>query len=1017
METIQKILSRIAGVLMILLLFASGLQAREHAIKPVYQGSNPTKESRAVITWDGSEDVYWNNPDNWDSNTVPGSTDDVVIPSGTPNDPVLSQASNGYCHDLTIDAGAILQLDNMNSMGTSFDIYGSITNNGDLYHTSDVMINLLGGSSETFGGTGNYSYNNEWVSFILRSDYGAHYTLTNDILLLQQLELDAGTAFSLDSYNLQVYSFTLNTSGVLNQNSGTLRIAGETIIFNGTFNCNTGTTWFNAGSSIYAATDQTIPSEDYYSLKVNANNGTTATLGNLSGTNVVVENELRIVAPFSDAGTISCYSDILIKGDFVFGEADDYSINLNIGNGKIFGDGSGNFSTNTNSGNLIDIEYTKSNAISGFGNDCNYNFSGTVKYSGTSDQHIIRGTYENLHLTGASVKYLSDSVEVSGDITISSGTFDVRGKKLGIGNSSSDNYGPFYNFYQNNRSQMLYKSAEIGEEGDISHIGFKITSLTEAGYENMNNLSIKLLHTTENSLPSSFVDMSGASEVLSSASYELPNSPGWFTFDIADFPYNGSDNLIIEISWGDNGDWTYDEYNLSRTDYSGGADYLFCYGYSDTETPPAWDGRVKTRPDLLLMGGTSSNNIRIAGDWVNEGNVYFNQSDVVFNGSMPQSADGGGSPFFTLELQNANGLILSGNVEITDSLKFTDGKISTDAYLLSLGSVDNDMVISGACETAYVNASGAGKVKMYHNSQSKDYLFPVGDEAIYSPFTFNPGTSVLTSDAWTSIRVVNAAHPDLVDPTEPHLTRYWEFTPSGISSPDYAVHFVYDPADDVYGSEGMLYPAKYTAAEWTSGVYAANTTEHSLSWSGLTSFSDFTGAGKAALPVELVYYEGKCVDETMELAWQTASECNSAWFVIEKSRNMIDFVAADSIPAAGFSNTNRNYHWVDDAYTTSFPYYRLLMMDTDNSSKYADWISVWCSEMKVEGFELQRISNSYRIEYIGHESGETSFELFSAGGNRILFENRMMEPGDGFFVSMESMNAGIYLLKVSKNDV
>lgn len=57
----------------------------------------------ATITWTGSEDTDWHKKCNWSSNTVPTCSDDVIIPSGTANKPVIS----GVAHCKTIDVQTV----------------------------------------------------------------------------------------------------------------------------------------------------------------------------------------------------------------------------------------------------------------------------------------------------------------------------------------------------------------------------------------------------------------------------------------------------------------------------------------------------------------------------------------------------------------------------------------------------------------------------------------------------------------------------------------------------------------------------------------------------------------------------------------------------------------------------------------------------------------------------------------------------------------------------------------------
>ena len=64
----------------------------------------------AATTWDGSTDTDWTDSTNWSAG-VPDSSDDVTIPTGLSNYPML--AANADCSDLTLDSGATLNLASM----------------------------------------------------------------------------------------------------------------------------------------------------------------------------------------------------------------------------------------------------------------------------------------------------------------------------------------------------------------------------------------------------------------------------------------------------------------------------------------------------------------------------------------------------------------------------------------------------------------------------------------------------------------------------------------------------------------------------------------------------------------------------------------------------------------------------------------------------------------------------------------------------------------------------------------
>ena len=59
------------------------------------------------ISWDGSFGSDWNTAANWSGNSVPTSTDNVIIPD-VANDPVIDTYTNAVCNTLTLEPGATL---------------------------------------------------------------------------------------------------------------------------------------------------------------------------------------------------------------------------------------------------------------------------------------------------------------------------------------------------------------------------------------------------------------------------------------------------------------------------------------------------------------------------------------------------------------------------------------------------------------------------------------------------------------------------------------------------------------------------------------------------------------------------------------------------------------------------------------------------------------------------------------------------------------------------------------------
>jgi hypothetical protein len=225
---------------------------------------------------------------------------------------------------------------------------------------------------------------------------------------------------------------------------------------------------------------------------------------------------------------------------------------------------------------------------------------GTTYYIGIYEMSASPGCYNStaVALQGAIVTSPPDASTVLG-----TGTLSYDGSYEGV----------FNNYWENNKCQILYKQSELGASGDIEDIAFDIKTVATAGYRTFDNMTIKLMHTSTSSFGTAYENTSSATTVFSSASYAMPDATGWLTFDITDWAYNGTDNLLIEISWGDNGTYVWDSYFHNHTDYSSGGEYLVTYGYWDSPSTSGYDGRTDVRPNIqftkpcgIAAGTTSS---------------------------------------------------------------------------------------------------------------------------------------------------------------------------------------------------------------------------------------------------------------------------------------------------------------------------------------------------------------------------------------------------------------------------
>ncbi len=86
---------------------------------------------------------------------------------------------------------------------------------------------------------------------------------------------------------------------------------------------------------------------------------------------------------------------------------------------------------------------------------------------------------------------------------------------------------------------------------------------------------------------------------------------------------------------------------------------------------------------------------------------------------------------------------------------------------------------------------------------------------------------------------------------------------------------------------------------------------------------------QSALPVTLLYFEGEERNNSNVLEWSTASESISDYYDIEWSNDAYVWSSLGTVPAAGNSNMNLYYSFVDEQFLPLINYYRLVQYDWD----------------------------------------------------------------------------------------
>lgn len=136
------------------------------------------------------------------------------------------------------------------------------------------------------------------------------------------------------------------------------------------------------------------------------------------------------------------------------------------------------------------------------------------------------------------------------------------------------------------------------------------------------------------------------------------------------------------------------------------------------------------------------------------------------------------------------------------------------------------------------------------------------------------------------------------------------------------------------------------------------------------------------LPIELMEFNAKKMDEDVHLTWITKSERNNSYFEIEKSSNGTDWISIATVAGAGNSSTLKSYQNWDFNPVYGINYYRLKQVDFDGSFSYSEIRSV---EFSATGSLIFPNPSEGTITISGIPQNLVSILIYDALG-RIVYQ-------------------------------
>jgi hypothetical protein len=464
-------------------------------------------------------------------------------------------------------------------------------------------------------------------------------------------------------------------------------------------------------------------------------------------------------------------------------------------------------------------------------------------------------------------------------------------------------------------------------------------------------------------------------------------------------------------------------------------------------------GALKIDGTLELEGGVINNGI------ASFASAGGGQGTVKLTGTAVQDL-GGAAPmiFENLTIDNSAGVTLSEDQTVTNTLALTQGVVTTGINMLNCTSTAT-ADIAGYSNLSFVNgnlrkaidASGANTdtygLPVGNGTGSTDYFLaefinnnltgvtaldvsvePIG---VFAPNN-NANLAVITQDGAVIDHVFHEAQ--------------WAIDEVGTyGSGSYGVRLYLENITTVSAlNDNSIWPLKRddgnTYADWktfegttaiTNGDEDGRIYDEGNGYVQRTGYQSFSlhavGLDGFPLPIELLSFDAKLVNNDVELKWTTTTEINNDYFTIERSADAQLFTPIITTDGAGNSSQVINYETIDTSPLEGRSYYRLKQTDFNGVFSYSDVVPISIDQLTAKNpvinvFPNPSTGKDIYLELSGFLEDENVQISFNDALGKVYFSEAMSTNSKGdlarkIFPYGRLASGTYFLTGISKNEI
>lgn len=235
------------------------------------------------------------------------------------------------------------------------------------------------------------------------------------------------------------------------------------------------------------------------------------------------------------------------------------------------------------------------------------------------------------------------------------------------------------------------------------------------------------------------------------------------------------------------------------------------------------------------------------------------------------------------------------------------------------------------------------------------------------------------------------------------------------------------PTNDVLFTLNFLYkPCESVEILFNNTANSGQDCEYGDEWGDplndnptATYYNDAVINCTSGLPIELLFFDAKCITDGVQLTWYTVAETNNNFFTIDKSYDMISWEKIGTVYGSGNSNHVIHYSFVDNTTLGELAYYRLKQTDYDGTSTYPGFVYSKCNDNITFDFKVfpNPANGQVKVGVKMPERGEILVNITDVIGHLIFSQQLSLNQGCfDKYIDLSSYPTGIYNLTITHNN-